>query len=510
MSEKPRSLGQESRSLAQEGSLKTLYEPLWPTKTPYKASKGASARAPPQHTDPNEVSFERKAQEATSKGSHNPGRQSVHCGLRYTSRTSQTEDSKRVIANLRQEVSDLKREARGRTPIKEKPRNRVNASKRGNPKYSNIEEFPDTSGSQSESRSSTTHRKPRSLEESSRSRPPLYGRKNPQAKKHSSRKTPRLEEQNAVWRALNLVSSSPFSREIEKARLPERFTAPRFETYNGRTDPMSHIGHYQQTMTVSRLNEPLMYLLFPSSLGEVAMRWFNQLGRRTINSWDQMAEAFVARFITNSRKAREMDALLTMKLQDNKTIKNYSIRYWETYNDIDGRSEEVAIKVFKLGLPVDSGLRHSLVKHQPSSLVKLMKKIEQFVRLEEDGKGTTPVQTNTQPKIFTPKHPAPTRSSLVVKSLSGPKDFAAPSFRAFGTVFKEPIYRLIEKIKREPFFTWPSKLIGNPDSRDAKLYCNYHKDTGHMTENCHKLKVHLEHLVTEGISISTLILSSVK
>ena len=199
MSEKPRSLGQESRSLAQEGSLKTLYEPLWPTKTPYKASKGASARAPPQHTDPNEVSFERKDQEATSKGSHNPGRQSVHCGLRYTSRTSQTEDSQRVIANLRQEVSDLKREARGRTPIKEKPRNRVNASKRGNPKYSNIEEFPDTSGSQSESRSSTTHRKPRSLEESSRSRPPLYGRKNPQAKKHSSRKTPRLEEQNAVW-----------------------------------------------------------------------------------------------------------------------------------------------------------------------------------------------------------------------------------------------------------------------------------------------------------------------
>ena len=105
------------------------------------------------------------------------------------------------------------------------------------------------------------------------------------------------------------------------------------------------------------------------------MRWFNQLGRRTIDSWDQMAQAFVARFITNNRKAREMDALLTMKLQGSETIKNYSIRYWETYNDIDGRSEEVAIKAFKLGLPVDSGLRHSLVKRQPSSLVKLVTQI---------------------------------------------------------------------------------------------------------------------------------------
>uniref|UniRef100_A0A2N9FA17 Uncharacterized protein n=1 Tax=Fagus sylvatica TaxID=28930 RepID=A0A2N9FA17_FAGSY len=380
-----------------------------------------------------------------------PAGKMIHRGLKYTSGTSQTEDSQRIIANLRQEVSDLKREARGWTPIKEKPRNRVNASKRGYPEYSNYKESPDTSSSWSDSSSSTPqeiHRKSRSLGESSRFRLPLYGRKNPQSKKQLSTKTPRPEEQNAVWRALDLVSSSPFSREIEKARLPKRFTAPRFETYNGRTDPVSHIGHYQQTMTV--------------------------------------------------RKAREMDALLTMKLQDSETIKNYSIRYWETYNDIDGRSEEVAIKAFKLGLPVDSGLRHSLVKRQPSSLVKLMNKIDQFVRLEEYGKGATPAETSTQPKVCTPKHPAPVRPNPAVKSLSGPKDFAAPSFRAFGTVFKESIYRLIEKIKREPFFAWPPKLIGNPDSRDSKLYCNYHKDTGHMTENCHKLKVHLEHLATEG------------
>ena len=68
MSEKPRSVGRESRSPAQEGSSKTLYKPLWPTETPYEASKGASARAPPQHTDLNKVSIKRKDQEATSKG----------------------------------------------------------------------------------------------------------------------------------------------------------------------------------------------------------------------------------------------------------------------------------------------------------------------------------------------------------------------------------------------------------------------------------------------------------
>jgi hypothetical protein len=75
-----------------------------------------------------------------------------------------------------------------------------------------------------------------------------------------------------------------------------------------------------------------------------------------------MAEAFVARFITNSRKRKEMDALLTMKLEDNETIKDYSTRFWETYNDIEGCSEEMEIRTFKLGLPTDTGLRQSLIK----------------------------------------------------------------------------------------------------------------------------------------------------
>ena len=75
-----------------------------------------------------------------------------------------------------------------------------------------------------------------------------------------------------------------------------------------------------------------------------------------------MAEAFVSRFITNSWKTREMDALLTMKLENNETIKEYSTRFWETYNDINGCDEKVAIRTFKLGLPPDTGLCQSLTK----------------------------------------------------------------------------------------------------------------------------------------------------
>jgi hypothetical protein len=145
-------------------------------------------------------------------------------------------------------------------------------------------------------------------------------------------------------------------------------------------------------MALCRYNDPLMCQLFPSSLGEVELRWFNQLGKRTIKSWIQMAEAFVARFITNSRRTREMDALLTMKLEDNETIKDYSTRFWETYNYIDGCGEEVAVRTFKLGLPPGTGLRQSLTKRPAPTLGKLMSRIDQFIRVEEDGGGTASVQ----------------------------------------------------------------------------------------------------------------------
>ena len=116
--------------------------------------------------------------------------------------------------------------------------------------------------------------------------------------------------------------------------------------------------------------------LFPSILGEVALRWFNQLGRGTIGSWHQMAETLVAWFITSSRRPRGVDFLLTMRLGNGETIKGYLTRFWETYNDIDGCSEDVAVRTFKLGLPPSTGLRQSLTKRPALTLRKLMDRIE--------------------------------------------------------------------------------------------------------------------------------------
>ena len=69
---------------------------------------------------------------------------------------------------------------------------------------------------------------------------------------------------------------------------------------------------------------------------------------------------------------------------------------------------------------------------------------------------------------------------------------------AINTIFKEPIYRLLNKIKAQPFFKWPRPMTTDPSSRDQSKFCAYHKQNGHRTDECRSYKFHLENLVKEG------------
>ena len=72
---------------------------------------------------------------------------------------------------------------------------------------------------------------------------------------------------DAMSRALNQISRSPFTRKIEGGRLPRQFTQPMFTMYNGQTDLVKHVSHFNQRMTVHSKNEALMCVVFLSNLG---------------------------------------------------------------------------------------------------------------------------------------------------------------------------------------------------------------------------------------------------
>ena len=58
--------------------------------------------------------------------------------------------------------------------------------------------------------------------------------------------------------------------------------------------------------------------------------------------------------------------------------------------------------------------------------------------------------------------------------------------------------RIMNQIKNESYFRWPNKMGGDLSRRNQNLYCTYHRDKGHTTEQYRVLKDHLEQLVRAG------------
>ena len=126
---------------------------------------------------------------------------------------------------------------------------------------------------------------------------------------------------DAMKRALDQVSRSPFTYKIEGAKLPRRFNQPAFAIYNGRADPIEHMSQFNQKMAIYSQNEALMCKIFPSSLGSMAMRWFNSLKINSIGSDKQLTQAFCSRFITNTRVPRPLSSLLSLSMHEGETLK---------------------------------------------------------------------------------------------------------------------------------------------------------------------------------------------
>ena len=149
-------------------------------------------------------------------------------------------------------------------------------------------------------------------------------------------------------------------------------------------DPVEHISQFKQKMAIHAQDEALMCRVFSSSLRPMVRRWFDGLRTNSVSSFKKLTQAFCSRFITCSRVPQPLDSLLSMSMKEGESVKAYSDRYCEMFNEIDGDFDNVAIKTFKVGLPSEHGLRKSLTGKLVTSLRQLMDQVDKYKRIEDD------------------------------------------------------------------------------------------------------------------------------
>ena len=136
-------------------------------------------------------------------------------------------------------------------------------------------------------------------------------------------------------------------------------------------------------------------------------------------------------------------------MREGESVKVYSDRYWEMFNEIDGNFDDVAIKTFKVGLLFEQGLGKSLIGKLVSSLRLLMDWVDKYKRIKDDqqqGKENAKVILQEKRDFrldrYNNNHP---RRDYAGKS-------GSTNTQMVNVVFWESVWKVLKKIKNEPFF----------------------------------------------------------
>ena len=95
--------------------------------------------------------------------------------------------------------------------------------------------------------------------------------------------------------AYSLVDASKMSLVLDLV-LPPKFKVPTFDKYDGTKYPSTHLYMYCRKMTGHTSNDKLLIHCFQDSLTGSATRWYNQLSRENVQSWTDLAKAFMVQY----------------------------------------------------------------------------------------------------------------------------------------------------------------------------------------------------------------------
>ena len=90
-------------------------------------------------------------------------------------------------------------------------------------------------------------------------------------------------------------------------------------------------------------------------------------------------------FITNSRVIKGPEALTALRKKKGDTLRAYSPRYWDVYNETEECDLRVALNTFKIGLSKDeNGIYNALTRQPLTTFDELLLRVNEYARVEDD------------------------------------------------------------------------------------------------------------------------------
>ncbi|GJZ61346.1 reverse transcriptase domain-containing protein [Tanacetum coccineum] len=142
------------------------------------------------------------------------------------------------------------------------------------------------------------------------------------------------------------AETDPFTSRIHHFDFPKTRMPSHVKTYNGSEDPEDHLKIFQAAAKMERWAMPTWCHMFNSTLTGNARVWFDDLPPESIDSYNDLREAFLKNYLQQKKCIRDPIVLHNIKQRDGESTKDFIQKYKSESGNVKGVPECMRISGF--------------------------------------------------------------------------------------------------------------------------------------------------------------------
>ncbi|XP_071920747.1 uncharacterized protein [Coffea arabica] len=307
--------------------------------------------------------------------------------------------------------------------------------------------------------------------------------------------------------ASDYMRAPPFTDDINGEMVPPNFRLPNLHTYDGRGDPEDHLRAFISAFRLYCVPDAVICRAFPIFLHGTARKWFWSLEPGSISSLDELIDRFIHRFVSSRPITKTSTYLLNLQQGQGESLRSYTQRFNEKNVQIPDQNEQVTIAAFTNGL-VAGIFNTEIHREYPRTLRELWDRVDQGIRSEDVNRMKREAQASRtgqdprrrkdigrgEPGPSSTLNPLRDRRSVFDRIVRGRSSTSDAEL----TLLNSSRSHVLAVMRQNHLGRTPPEIPRMRDKRNSNLYCAYHRDVGHETEDCNDLKQEIENLIRQG------------
>ncbi|XP_016464075.2 uncharacterized protein LOC107787069 [Nicotiana tabacum] len=306
--------------------------------------------------------------------------------------------------------------------------------------------------------------------------------------------------------------------------------------YDGTIDPKDHIVHYVTTVKGNDLSKEQVPSVLLKKFGETltrgALTWYSQLLAQSITIFEEMADKFVTAHAGAKKAEARVNDIFAVRQSPGEGLRDFLTRFDRVRMSLSNVSEGMAVVAFQKGLNrnwsrATRKLLSRLMKYPPTTWEEIHNAYCAEVRADEDDlNGSTQRLTSVQTRSRKDRrnngrrdqsvpHLNQERHQLYIRIAvpPSPRHVEGPSRPHVGTYRNErgmppllsaynfcvspsEIVYALEKLGTK--VKWPQKMKSDPNTQKLNVFCEFHQERGHKTEDCIALRQEVVNMLNQG------------